>query len=107
MFLGFVDRFDEAMALARRALEVDPLSLLINMNVGWTYFSAGLINEAFDQARKMTEIEAGFFGAYWLKGATCLGNEDYEEAIEQLTKSVSVGRHHIVLVDLGDSFAVD
>ena len=106
MFLGFVDRFDEAMALARRALEVDPLSLLINMNVGWTYFSAGLAYEAVDQARKMTEIEPGFFGAYWLNGATCLANGDYEEAIEQLTKAVSLGAHPIVLADLGAANAL-
>ena len=106
MFLGFVDRFDEAMALARRALEVDPLSLLINMNVGWTYFSAGLANEAIHQARKMTEIEPGFFGAYWLKGATCLENGDYEEAIEQLTKAVSLGGYPIVLADLGAANAL-
>src|SRR5436190_1571056 len=106
MFLGFVDRFDEAMALARRALEVDPLSLLINMNVGWTYFAAGLANEAFDQARKMTEIEPGFFGAYWLKAATCVENGDYEEAIEQLTKAVSLGAHPIVLADLGAAYAL-
>jgi TolB-like protein/Flp pilus assembly protein TadD len=106
MFLGFVDRFDEAMALARRALEVDPLSLLINMNVGWTYFSAGLGNEAFDQARKMTEIEPAFFGAYWLKGSICLENADYEGAIEQLTKAVSLGAHPIVLADLGAAYAL-
>jgi|GEM_PF-151997 len=106
IFLGFVPRFDEAMALARRALEVDPLSLLINMNVGWTYFSAGLTSEAFDQARKMTEIEPDFFGAYWLKGATCLENGDYEEAIDQLTKAVSLGAHPIVLADLGAAYAL-
>ncbi len=106
MFLGFVDRFEEAMALARRALEVDPLSLLINMNVGWTYFSAGLANEAIEQTRKMTEIEPGFFGAYWLIGATCLANGDYEEAIEQLTRAVSLGGHPIVLADLGAAYAL-
>jgi len=106
MFLGFADRFDEAMALARRALEVDPLSLFINMSVGWTYFSAGLANEAFGQARKLTEIEPGFFGAYWLKGATSLGNGDYEEAVEQLSKAVSLGGHPIVLADLGAAYAL-
>ena len=106
MFLGFVDRVDEAMTLARRALEVDPLSLLINMNVGWTYFSAGPANEAFDQARKMTEIEPAFFGAYWLKGSICLENADYEGAIEQLTKAVSLGAHPIVLADLGAAYAL-
>ena len=76
------------------------------MNVGWTYFSAGLANEAFDQARKMTEIEPGFFGAYWLKGATRLESGDYEEAIEQLTKAVSLGGYPIVLADLGAAYAL-
>lgn len=76
------------------------------MNVGWTYFSAGLANEAFDQARKMTEIEPGFFGAYWLKGATRLGSGDYGEAIEQLRKAVSLGGHPIVLADLGAAYAL-
>jgi serine/threonine-protein kinase len=106
LFLGFVDRFDEARALARRALEVDPLSLLINMNVGWTYFSAGMANEAVAQARKMMEIEPAFFGAYWLKGATSLESGDYEEAIEQLTKAVALGGHPIVLADLGAANAL-
>src|SRR5688572_1715094 len=31
---------DEAISCARRALEIDPLSPLINMNVGWAYYSA-------------------------------------------------------------------
>ena len=106
MFLAFVDRFDEAMALARRALDVEPLSLLINMNVAWTYFSTGLLSEAFDQACKMTEIEPGFFGAYWLKGATRLESGDYEEAIEQLAKAVSLGGHPVVLADLGAAYAL-
>jgi len=106
MFLGFLDRSDEALTFARRALEVDPLSLLINMNVGWTYFSAGLANEAFDLARKMTEIEPAFFGAYWLKGATRLESGDYEEAIDVLTKAVSLGGYPIVLADLGAANAL-
>ncbi len=106
LFLGFVNRFDEARALARRALEADPLSLLINMNVGWTYFAGGLANEAFDQAHKMTETEPAFFGAYWLKGAIRLESGDYEEAIVQLKKAVSLGGHPIVLADLGAAYAL-
>ena len=54
----------------------------------------------------MTEIEPGFFGAYWLKAATCVENGDYEEAIEQLTKAVSLGAHPIVLADLGAAYAL-
>jgi serine/threonine-protein kinase len=106
MFLGFEERFDEAISHGRRSLEIDPLSPLINMNVGWTYFSAGLSDEALDQAGKMIEIEPGFFGAYWLKGAIYLSEGKYEEAVEELKKAVSLGGHQIVLADLGSAYGL-
>jgi adenylate cyclase len=106
MFLGFEERFDEAISLGKRSLEIDPLSPLINMNVGWTYFSAGLLDEALDQAGKMIEIEPDFYGAYWLKGAICLSEGEYEEAVEELRKAVSLGGHQIVLADLGSAYGL-
>ena len=39
--LVFDGRVGEAMAVSRKALALDPLAPLINMNVGWTYFAAG------------------------------------------------------------------
>ena len=41
MFLAFVGRVDEAIRLNRKALTLDPLAPLINMNGGWTYFANG------------------------------------------------------------------
>ena len=69
LFLAFEGRTGEALDRAQRALEIDPFSPLINMNVGWTYFTAGRPDRALDQAVKMIEIEPDFYGAYWLKGA--------------------------------------
>jgi len=106
LFLAFEERYDEAISGARRALEIDPLSLLINMNVGWAYFSAGLSNEALDQANKMSEIEPDFYGAYWLKGAIRLSEGAYEEAVEELKKAVSLGGRQIVLADLASAHAL-
>lgn len=106
MFLGFEERFDEAISHGRRSLEIDPLSPVINMNVGWTYFSAGLLDGALDQAGKMIEIEPDFFGAYWLKGAIYLSEGEYEEAVGELRKAVSLGGHQIVLADLGSAYGL-
>ncbi|HKZ78845.1 MAG TPA: hypothetical protein VJ124_11125 [Pyrinomonadaceae bacterium] len=106
MFLGFEERFDEAISRGKRSLEIDPLSPLINMNVGWTYFSAGLLDEALDQAGKIMEIEPDFFGAYWLKGAIYLSEGEYEEAVKELKKAVSLGGHQIVLADLGSAYGL-
>jgi tetratricopeptide (TPR) repeat protein len=106
LFLAFEERYDEAISRGKRALELDPLSPLINMNVGWTYFSAGLSNEALDQANKMSEIEPDFYGAYWLKGAIRLSEGAYEEAVEEFKKAVSLGGRQIVLADLASAYAL-
>ena len=57
LFLVFDGRVDEAMALCLKALGLDPLAPLINMNVGWTYFAAGRRAEAQRQVAKMIESD--------------------------------------------------
>lgn len=106
MFLAFEERNDEAIAQTRHSLVVDPLSSLINMNAGWTYFTVGLLEEARDQAAKMIEIEPDFYGAYWLKGAIHLVEGDYDAAIRELKKGVSLGGHQTVLADLGSAYGL-
>ena len=68
-FSPLMGRVDEAIKLNREALKLDPLAPLIGMNCGWTYFSAGMSDEASQQAAKMIESEPGFFGGHWLQGA--------------------------------------
>jgi serine/threonine-protein kinase len=106
MFLGFEERFDEAIDQGGRALAIDPLSMLINMNVGWTYFSAGLFDKTLDQVRKMIEVEPDFYGCYWLRGAIYLSEGEYDNAVNELKKAVSLGGRQIVLADLGSAYGL-
>jgi serine/threonine-protein kinase len=106
MFLALEDRIDEAIIQCKQSLAIDPLSPLINMNAGWVYFSAGLTNEALDQVSKMIEIEPGFYGAYWLRGAIYLADGNYEEAVNELKRAVSLGGHQVVVADLGSAYAL-
>ena len=103
MFLAFEGRADEALDRAQRALEIDPLSPLINMNVGWTYFAAGVQTRALQQAGKMIEIEPDFYGAYWLQGAIHLAEGRYADAVEELKRAVSLGGHQVVVADLASA----
>jgi serine/threonine-protein kinase len=100
LFLVFEGRIDEAMAISRKALAIDPLAPLINMNVGWTCFAAGRPDEASRVAAKMIEIEPDFYGAYWLQGAVHLSAGEYQAAAGQLRRAVSLGGHQVVLADL-------
>lgn len=54
----------------------------------------------------MIEIEPDFFGSYWLKGAVHLSQGQYEEAVEELRKAVSLGGRQIVLADLGSAYSL-
>jgi eukaryotic-like serine/threonine-protein kinase len=103
MFLSFAGRFDEAIRLNRKALTLDPLAPLINMNGGWTYFAAGMLAEASEQAAKMTESDPEFYGAYWLQGAIHLSIGEFDRAVEQLRTAVSLGGHQIVVADLASA----
>jgi eukaryotic-like serine/threonine-protein kinase len=53
-------RFDEAMAEYRRALELDPLSGIINTNYGYALFIAGKTREAQDQLKKTLQLDPNF-----------------------------------------------
>ena len=103
LFLAFDGRVDEAMAVSRKALALDPLAPLINMNVGWTYFAAGRPAEASQRAAKMIENDPDFYGAYWLQGAIHLSAGEYQAAVGQLRSAVSLGGHQVVVADLASA----
>ena len=103
MFLAFMGRFDEAAMRNRKALALDPLSPLINMNVGWNYFAAGDTGEAAGLANKLTEMESDFYGAYWLKGVIDMSEGNFDSAVVHLNRAVTLGGHRIVLADLASA----
>jgi eukaryotic-like serine/threonine-protein kinase len=106
MFLGFHGRGDEALRVNKQALTLDPLAPLINMNGGWTYFAAGMLDEASLQAAKMVDIDPDFYGAYWLQGAIHLSQGNFGQAAEQLARAVALGGHQIVVADLASAYGL-
>ena len=103
LFLVFEGRVEEAMAASRQALALDPLAPLINMNIGWTYFAAGQPAEASQQAAKMIETDPDFYGACWLQGAIHLSVGEYDAAVGQLRRAVSLGGHQVVVADMASA----
>jgi serine/threonine protein kinase/Tfp pilus assembly protein PilF len=56
-------RFPEAIAEARYALELDPLSLVGNTNLGWVLTMAGMPEEAIPQLQRTLELSPAFVHA--------------------------------------------
>jgi eukaryotic-like serine/threonine-protein kinase len=55
ILLSMVGRHDEAIAEAQRAISLDPLDSLVNVNLGWRYQGARRFDQAIAQFKKTLE----------------------------------------------------
>lgn len=106
LFLASRGRFGQAIGEGRKALELDPLSLPTNLNVGWTYWFANQWEDTLAQGRKLAELEPNYFGAHWLLGALYWAQGNYEEAIRAHQKSLSLNRNLVALGMLGALYGI-
>ena len=60
MLLGPLARHSEAIQEIQRALELDPLSLILTADLGCAYYLARRYDVAFEQYRKVLAIDPGF-----------------------------------------------
>ncbi|MBI3950869.1 MAG: tetratricopeptide repeat protein [Acidobacteria bacterium] len=90
LYLAMMGRSDEAMAEMRRAQELDPLSLIINTNVGWLYYFARQYDQAIGQCRKVLEMDANFFSARVKLGWTYEQRGMHEQAIAEFQTVLNV-----------------
>jgi TolB-like protein/Flp pilus assembly protein TadD len=80
-------RFDDAISESRRALELDPLSLIINADLGTVLFNARRYDEAIEQLRKTVEMEPDFYYAHWQLGQALEMKGMINEAIAEYEKA--------------------
>jgi TolB-like protein/Flp pilus assembly protein TadD len=86
--LSALGQSENEIAEMKRALELDPLSLIINANLGWAYIYARRFDEAIAQLRKTVELDGGFYYARYnlalaleLKGSISEAIAEYQRAI--------------------------
>jgi adenylate cyclase len=91
----------DAVTEARRALELDPLSLYIIFHVAWIFWLIGKYDLWLEQGRKLVELEPQFFGAYWITGIDCWMRGAHEEAIAEFQKAVSFNAGPLCLSYVG------
>lgn len=84
-------REDQAVAEARRALELDPISLVINTSAGLVLSQARRYDEAVVQFQKTLEIDRNFAMAHGLLGVAYQSRGEFEAAIEEQRQSAVLG----------------
>jgi TolB-like protein/Tfp pilus assembly protein PilF len=83
-------RFDESIAEIEQALQLDPLSLMINADLGWLSFFARRHDRAISQLRKTIDMDPNFALAYWLLGLNKEQQGLLDEATAEFRRAVSL-----------------
>jgi len=90
IFLAEMGRTDEALAQAKKAQELDPLSPRATTTVCWQYYFSRRYHEAIEQAHKALELDANSMPAYWCSGVSRERNGQFNEAVAELQRAVAL-----------------
>jgi TolB-like protein/lipoprotein NlpI len=85
--LAAFGRFEEAISEVKRAVELDPLSPVINVDLGTTFYYARRYDESARQLRKALEIDPTFFYAHFNLGIALQAKGDLSGAIAEYEKA--------------------
>jgi TolB-like protein/Flp pilus assembly protein TadD len=97
---------EEALREILRAQELDPLSLIIGMEVSWHYYMAHDYDRAIESALKSLEMEPAFPPSHYVLGLAYEQKGRFEEALAALEKSqASATGNPAPLASLGHAFA--
>jgi len=88
--LTAMGRFDEQMAEILQAQELDPLSLIINTDVGWGLYYARAYEQAVDQLRRTLELDSNFAVAHLMLGLTYARQNRMAEALSSVERALAL-----------------
>jgi TolB-like protein/lipoprotein NlpI len=97
--------FDRAIAESKRAVELDPLSLVINTDLAVGYTMARRYPEALEQFNKILAMDPRFYYARWTFGLALQCNGKLPEAIAQYKKAAELTDDPLVLAWLAQGYA--
>lgn len=80
----------ESLTASRKAFELEPLVLVLNLHLGWHYFFARQYDEAIEHLRKTLELEPHFEQAHRYLGWVYQKKEMFAEAEATLQKAISL-----------------
>lgn len=100
-------RYDEGIKEMNAALELDPVSPIINSSLSLCYFYKGELERALQQAEKTIGMAPGFTHAHLMACAIYARLKHFPESIEEGEKAVALsGRSPLNLSYLGYAYAV-
>jgi eukaryotic-like serine/threonine-protein kinase len=80
----------EAIEKMKASQELDPLSLIISVAIGWANYMARRYDEAIEQLRRTVELEPHYPVTYWILGVVLRKMGQLEQAITEGEKGVKL-----------------
>ncbi len=92
IYLANVGRHDEAMPLGKRAVELDPLSLLMNMTPALIFYLARQYDRSVEVLQKIIDLEPNFPAAHSVLGNAYAQQGMYEPAMAEYQKVLELSK---------------
>lgn len=104
-YLVALERFDEAVAEAKRTSELEPLSFTASSHLGWILYLSGRTDEAIAQCTKILSLDPNSFPAHRYLGLAYEQKGMYPQAIAEFQKGVKLSGSPLILALLGHAYA--
>ena len=105
-YLTATGRLEEAVQEMKKALELEPASLVMNTFMGATFYYAGRYDEAIDQCRRTIQMDPNFAVAHWHLGLAYEQKQVLDAATEEFKKAISLsGGSPLMRAALGRAYA--
>lgn len=90
-------RTEEALAWIRRGREIDPVAVS-GTGIGWILFQSRRYEEAMQELRSVLAVRPDDAGALWFLGFVLIANNQPNEAVPVLEKTLSVSDHSSAVI---------
>lgn len=88
--LMFVGKWEEAKAEIELARQLDPLSIIINANIGFLYYHWRRYDDAIGAERRVLELDPTSAVGHEYLGLAYLGKQNYQQAISELRQAADL-----------------
>jgi eukaryotic-like serine/threonine-protein kinase len=89
-YLMTMGRHADAIAKMKSSQELDPLSLIISVAIGWAFYMAQRYDDAIEQLQRTIELDPNYPVTYWILGLLLRKMGRYELAITEGEKGVKL-----------------
>jgi tetratricopeptide (TPR) repeat protein len=90
VILSITCRHEESIAAAEKALELDPLTLMMYLNLAMRHYYAHQFDLALKYINKSLEMDPGFEIAHYYRGFAYLQKKMYKEALNDIRRVIRI-----------------